>query len=211
MVQEMIQEAVKEQMIKELDRLRLKELGGAQETEFSQGTAGTSSSTGTTGTKPGIKTQAGNADPANNVMLPGTSMNVNQGLSSAAKEPNFQKKAKLIQKISDQIAGMKGVVIKESGEQGQDATQVALDITKAIDSIKMRHSQLAQSGMGDKEAAELMKTLTKLLLNIRTQLSKDGDVAKAKLAAKRIINKSSFATEVIPVSLGGYLDTSRIR
>jgi hypothetical protein len=113
MVREMIQEAVKEQMLKELDRLRLKELGGTQGTEFSQGTTGTSSSTGTSGTKPGIKTQSGNGDPANNIMVPGTSMNLNQGLAGAAKENNFRKKAELVQKISNQIAGMKGVVVKE--------------------------------------------------------------------------------------------------
>lgn len=115
MVREMIQEAVKEQMVKELDRLHLKELGGVQGTEetgFSQSSIGTSGTTATSGTKPGIQTQSGNGDVANNVMVQGTNMNVNQGLQAAAKDPNFKKKADMINKIATQIAGMKGVVVK---------------------------------------------------------------------------------------------------
>jgi hypothetical protein len=115
MVREMIQEAVKEQMVKELDRLHLKELGGVigtQEAGASQSTTGTSGTTETSGTKSGIQTQPGNKDPANNVFVPGSNMNVNQGLQAAAKDPNFKRKAELVQKISNQIAGMKGVVTK---------------------------------------------------------------------------------------------------
>jgi hypothetical protein len=116
MVREMIREAIKEQMVNELERLHLKELGGVigtQETEFSEPTTGTSGTAETSGTKSGIQTQPGNKDVANNVLVPGSNMNINQGLQAAAKDPNFKKKAALVQKISDQIAGMKGVVIKE--------------------------------------------------------------------------------------------------
>ncbi len=119
MVREMINEAVKEQMVNELERLHLKELGGVmgtQETGFSEPTTGTSGTTETSGTKSGVQTQPGNKDVANSVMVPGSNMNINQGLQAAAKDPNFKKKADLIQKISNQIAGMKGVVVKEEAK-----------------------------------------------------------------------------------------------
>jgi hypothetical protein len=48
MVREMIREAIKEQMVNELERLHLKELGGVtgtQETDFSEPTTGTSGTT----------------------------------------------------------------------------------------------------------------------------------------------------------------------
>jgi hypothetical protein len=112
----MIKEAIQEEMINELDRLNLKELGGVQGsegTQTSQATTGTSGTAqaqqakGTMGTKPG------NDDPANNVMVPGTNMSINQGLTAASKEMNFKKKSELINKISAQLTGMKGVVVKE--------------------------------------------------------------------------------------------------
>lgn len=115
LVREMIQEAVKEQMLGELKRLHLKELGGvigSQESDGSQPTTGTSGTTEASGTKSGIQTQPGNNDVSNNVLVPGTNMNINQGLQAAAKDPNFKKKADMVKKISDQIAGMKGVVVK---------------------------------------------------------------------------------------------------
>jgi hypothetical protein len=117
LVREMIQEAIRDHMVNELERLHLKELGGvtgSQETDFSEPTTGTSGTTQTSGTKSGIQTQPGNKDVANNVMVPGSNMNINQGLQAAAKDPNFKKKADLVRKIADQIAGMKGVVVKEN-------------------------------------------------------------------------------------------------
>lgn len=115
LVLEMINEEVKKHMVNELERLHLKELGGVigtQETgptSSTTGASGTSSTTNTMGTR---GTNPGNGDAANNVMVPGTSMNVNQGLAAASKDPNFKRKAELIKKISDQITGMKGVVVK---------------------------------------------------------------------------------------------------
>lgn len=118
LVRELIQEAVRDHMVNELERLHLKELGGVtgtQGTDFSEPTSGTSGTSETSGTKSGIQTQPGNKDVANNVMVPGSNMNINQGLQAAAKDPNFKKKAELVQKISNQIAGMKGVVVKGNG------------------------------------------------------------------------------------------------
>lgn len=115
MVRGMVQETIKEQMIKELDRLNLKELGGVEGTSLtgtSDATTGTSGTTPSTGTKSGIQTTPGNDDPANSVLVPGTNMPLNQGLVAASKEMNFKKKAQLIQKISDQLTAMKGVVTK---------------------------------------------------------------------------------------------------
>jgi hypothetical protein len=115
MVKEMIQEAVKEEMLKEFKALE-EATAGTISSSPSISTVGTSSSTGTTGTKPSVGSKPGNDDPANNVMIPGTNMNINQALQAAAKEPNFKKKADLTTKITNQIAGMKGVVIKEEIE-----------------------------------------------------------------------------------------------
>jgi hypothetical protein len=50
-------------------------------------------------------------------MVPGTNMNLNQGLQAAAKEVNFKKKAELINKISGQLTGMQGVVTKENMDE----------------------------------------------------------------------------------------------
>lgn len=112
LVREMINDAVKEHMIKELDRLRLKELGGVKTTkgtDFTEPTTASSGTTNTSGTKPGIKTQPSNNDVAGNIMIPGSNMNINQGLVAAAKDPNMRKKASLIKKISDQVAQLKGI------------------------------------------------------------------------------------------------------
>ena len=117
MVRGMVQETIHEQMIKELDRLNLKELGGVSGTSLtgtSDATTGTSGTTPATGTKSGIQTTPGNDDPANSVLVPGTNLPLNQGLVAASKEMNFKKKAELIKKISDQLTAMKGVVVKES-------------------------------------------------------------------------------------------------
>jgi len=114
MVRELIQESVHEEMVKELG---LNEAaGGTLSSTPSIATVGSSSSTGTSGTKSGVGTTPGNDDPANSVMVPGTNMNLNAGLQAAAKETNFKKKADLINKISDQLTGMKGVVVKEVEE-----------------------------------------------------------------------------------------------
>lgn len=112
MVKEMIQEAVKEEMLKEFKALE-EATAGTISSSPSISTVDTSSSTGTTGTKPFVGSKPGNDDPANNVMVPGTNMNINQVLQAAAKEPNFKKKADLTTKITNQIVGMKGVVMKE--------------------------------------------------------------------------------------------------
>lgn len=115
LVIEMINEEVKNHMVNELERLHLKELGGVIGTQETDATNPTSGTTGTSNTSGGMGTRgtnAGNGDAANNVMVPGTSMNVNQGLAAASKDPNFKRKANLIKKISDQIQGMKGVVVK---------------------------------------------------------------------------------------------------
>jgi hypothetical protein len=114
MVRGYVKEAIQANMLQELHRLHLKELGGVEGTEGTnptQGTTGTSSASETTGTKSGIKTQSGNNDPANNVMIPGTNLSVNAGLQTASKETNFKKKADLINKISSQLSAMKGVVV----------------------------------------------------------------------------------------------------
>jgi len=123
MVREMVKEAVHKHMVNELDRLNLKELGGVigtqgtSSTQSTTGTSGTAETTNTTGTKP---SQPGNKDIANNVLVPGSNLNINQGLQMAAKDPNFKKKADLIQKISNQISGMKGVVVKEDPSDEPD-------------------------------------------------------------------------------------------
>jgi len=114
MVLEMIDEAVKEEMLKEFKSLKKEGTAGTISSSPSIATIGTSSSTGTIGTKPSVGSKPGNDDPANNVMIPGTNMNINQALQAAAKETNFRKKAELAAKIANQIAGMKGVVTKEN-------------------------------------------------------------------------------------------------
>lgn len=116
MVKEMIREAIKEEMLKEFKALE-EAAAGTISSSPSISTVGTSSSTGTTGTKSSVGSKPGNDDPSNNVMIPGTNMNINQALQAAAKEPNFKKKADLTTKISNQIAGMKGVVTKEGAER----------------------------------------------------------------------------------------------
>lgn len=112
LVREMIHEAVREHMLRELKRLKLKELGGvmgSQSTDSSVSTVDTSGTGTTSGTKPGIRTQTSGENPASNIMVPGTNMNVDQALKKAGAETNFKRKADLIKKISDQIAGLKGV------------------------------------------------------------------------------------------------------
>jgi hypothetical protein len=111
LVREYIQEAVREEMLKDLARVQ-EGTAGTLSTTSSTSTTGTSGTTATTGTKSSIGSNPGNADPANNVMVPGTNMNINQGLQAAAKETNFKKKAELVNKMSTQIQGMKGLVIK---------------------------------------------------------------------------------------------------
>lgn len=111
LVREYIREAVQEEMLKDFARLEEGTMGTLS-ADPSSSTIGTSGTTGTTGTKSGVGTKPGNADPANNVMVPGTNMSINQGLQAAAKEPNFKKKADLLSKMSTQIQGMKGVVVK---------------------------------------------------------------------------------------------------
>jgi hypothetical protein len=111
LVREYIQEAVREEMLKDLARMQ-EGTAGTLSTTSSTSTTGTSGTTATTGTKSSIGSNPGNADPANNVMVPGTNMNINQGLQAAAKETNFKKKAELVNKMSTQIQGMKGLVIK---------------------------------------------------------------------------------------------------
>jgi hypothetical protein len=116
MVRGFVKEAIHDHMINELERLNLKELGGVagtSPTSTSSETTGTSGTSTTSGTKSGVGTTPGNNDPANSVMVPGTNMNLNAGLAAASKEKNFKKKAELIQKISGQLAGMKGLVVKE--------------------------------------------------------------------------------------------------
>jgi len=112
MVKEMIREAIKEEMLKEFKAME-EATAGTISSSPSISTVSTSSSTGTTGTKPSVGSKPGNDDPANNVMIPGTNLNINQALQAAAKEPDFKKKADLTTKITNQIAGMKGVVTKE--------------------------------------------------------------------------------------------------
>lgn len=111
LVMEYIREAVREEMLKDLSKLS-EVTQGTLSTGTSTTSIGTSGTTGTTGTKSGVGTKPGNDDPANNVMVPGTNMNINQGLQAAAKETNFKKKADLLNKMSSQIQGMKGLVIK---------------------------------------------------------------------------------------------------
>lgn len=111
LVREYIREAVKEEMLKDFSRLAEGTQGTLSSTP-STSTTGTSGTAATLGTKSTIGSNPGNDDPANNVMVPGTNMNINQGLQAAAKETNFKKKAELVNKMSGQIQGMKGLVIK---------------------------------------------------------------------------------------------------
>jgi hypothetical protein len=111
LVMEYIREAVNEEMLKEFNQLE-EMIQGTSPSQPSVGTIGSSGSAGTLSTKSTKPTNSGNNDPANNVLVPGTNMNINQGLQAASKETNFKKKADLVNKMSAQIQGMKGVVIK---------------------------------------------------------------------------------------------------
>ncbi len=111
LVKEYIREAVKEEMLKDFSRL-VEATQGTLSSTPSTSTTGTSGTSATLGTKGTIGSNPGNGDPANNVMVPGTNMNINQGLQAASKETNFKKKAELVNKMSGQIQGMKGLVIK---------------------------------------------------------------------------------------------------
>ncbi len=111
LVREYIREAVEEEMLKDFSRLTEVTQGTLSSTP-STPTTGTSGATATLGTKPTIGSNPGNGDPANNVMVPGTNMNINQGLQASAKETNFKKKGDLVNKMFGQIQGMKGIVTK---------------------------------------------------------------------------------------------------
>lgn len=159
MVKEMIQEAIKEEMLKEFKAME-EATAGTISSSPSISTVGTSSSTGTTGTKPSVGSKPGNDDPANNVMIPGTNLNINQALQAAAKEPDFKKKADLTTKITNQIAGMKGVVTKE----GIDEPDVSMVGGKKVNTREPMFPDLINriTNMvyyGDKSDEEILSSL----------------------------------------------------
>lgn len=183
MVRELIQESVHEEMVKELG---LNEAaGGTLSSTPSIATVGTSSSTGTSGTKSGVGTTPGNDDPANNVMVPGTNMNVNQGLQAAAKETNFKKKAELAAKITAQIDGMKGVVMKENASDTASILQRVIELNDEVESIKQAVSGLADST--PKTAVHGGRYLKSKFEDMRMQLNK-GAFDSAAREAKSILH-----------------------
>lgn len=114
LVKKIIQEEVHAIMVAEMNEATF----GSAPSGTTTGTVGTSGTSGGFGTKTSTGSNPGNDDPANNVMIQGTNLNINTGLAAASKETNFKKKADLINKISAQLSGMKGVVVKESELDG---------------------------------------------------------------------------------------------
>lgn len=99
MVKALIKEAVEEEMMQELDRLRLEaddpeSLAGAYQANLDPKTGKTPPNI------PGVKpTKTGD-----NIMVPGTKMNVNQAMMQASKEQNIQKKAQLMAQVNSVMA-----------------------------------------------------------------------------------------------------------
>jgi hypothetical protein len=213
LVRSLIKESIHEEMVTELDRLNLKELGGVEGTQGSQSSqtsTGTSGTTGTMGAKGTMSAQSGNNDPANNVMVPGTNMSVNQGLQAAAKEQNFKKKADLINKISGQLSGMKGVVVKEEGEEPVEPWRILnralINSQKAAmkgfnDGLDM----LIAKGMKPAEAAKMYRAMENVLSNIQQSLQMNKDVEATKARAMKAAAKSPLLKKYLPVELGGEL------
>jgi hypothetical protein len=180
MVKEMIQEAIKEEMLKEFKTLE-EATAGTISSSPSISTVSTSSSTGTTGTKPSVGSKPGNDDPANNVMIPGTNMNINQALQAAAKEPNFKKKADLTTKITNQIAGMKGVVMKEGAQDGTSVLQRVIEMEKEVEAVKQGVSALAEAI--PKTAVFKGFILRRIIEDMRVQINKGEWEGAAKWAS----------------------------
>ena len=217
LVREFVQDSIKEQMLNELKRLNLKELGGAvgtQDADTSQSTTGTSGATQETGAKSGIASQAGNNDPANSVMVPGTNMNINAGLQVAAKEQNFKRKAALINKISQQLSGMSGVVVKEEAEGDEPSQEwqiVHRALRASLREISNKYNELfdmfSEKGMS-KDANKAIRALENVFDNILQDLQMKKDVLTTKKRAEKAMAKSNLIKRFMPTVLGGEFNPS---
>lgn len=210
-VQAQIKEAVRECMLEDFKKLD-EAVGGTIGSTPSIATVSTSSSTGSTGTQGSKSSSPGNDDPANNVMVPGTNLSINQGLQAAAKETNFKKKAELVNKMSDQIVGMKGVVVKEGieDEPAPEEWQViyralSKSIRAAMDAFGPLIHELMEKGLKPAEAAKMVRSMENVLDNIQTDVQLKKDVAGTKARAAKAIAKSPLLKRFLPVQLGGDL------
>lgn len=216
LVREMVQESIKEEMLSELKRLNLKELGGVigtQDSSTTQASTGTSGETETTGTKSGVGPQPGNNDPANNVMVPGTNLSLNAGLQAASKEQNFKRKAQLIKKIADQLSGMSGVVVKEQTEQPEEWALIHRAIQKSLRAVSKDYSKLfdeLEAKAPRVNPNKAIRALEDVLSNNQQMLQMSKNVNNSKVMAAKVIAKSPLAKRYFPVILGGDLDTTNL-
>lgn len=211
-VQAQIKEAVRECMLEDFRKLD-EAVGGTVSSTPSIATVSTSTSTNSTGTQGTKSSTPGNDDPANNVMVPGTNLSINQGLQAAAKETNFKKKADLVQKMSDQIVGMKGVVVKEGIDGDAPAPEEWQVIHRALGkSIKAGMDEwngvlqdLVQKGLKPAEAAKMIRSVQNVMDNMQQDVRLKKDVPGIKAKAAKAVAKSPLLKRFLPSILGGDL------
>lgn len=205
---EIIQECIKEEMLKEFSLAKEGTAGTISSTP-SIASIETSSTSSTSGTKPTMSSKPGNDDAANNVMIPGTNLNINQALQSAAKETNFKKKIELAAKINAQIAGLKGLVKEESDEGSEEWRIIYWALSRSLKAVSEQYPALfdmfADKGMKGAEANKMVRALENVLDNMRQDLQMKQDVPAAKTRAAKAMAKSPLLKKFLPVELGGEL------
>lgn len=121
----MVKEAIREEMVQELDRLRLKELGGTPPPPPAAAfqTRSGSKSGSKPGTPPPVPTDAvvkPGMKVGDNVKVPGTTMNLNQFLQAATKEQDINKKKQMIAQASEILTTLNTLEEKRSASHLAD-------------------------------------------------------------------------------------------
>ena len=121
LVKEMIKEAIHEEMVSELERLRLKELGPPPVPPEALKQSNKDFATK-------YKEKVGD-----NVMVPGTNMNLNQFLIATSKETNFKKKRDMITQAADILMSLnmeESVNLQEVKKSLKETVKKAIEVLK---------------------------------------------------------------------------------